>query len=132
MSKIEELESKEYYDALLKSGLFSEIFPELSGYWELNKHEIKDKMSKNQNRYICWLKRGRIDTVKCTAETEKHVFTEEYGRLAKSASTHRVRNSMPDACNTMRYFYEERIRELEKESEQVRNLYDYWKNTYMI
>lgn len=83
-------------------------------------------------RYICWLNKGRIDTVKCSAETDKHIFTEEYGRLAKSASTHRVRMSMPDACNTMRHFYEQRITELNKEMEKAEKLYNYWKNTYML
>ena len=58
-----------------------------------------------QTRYICWLNFGRIDKVKCTAETEKYIFTDEFGRLAKSASTHRVRSSMTDACNTMKHYY---------------------------
>lgn len=83
-------------------------------------------------RYICWLNFGRIDKVKCTAETDKYIFTDEFGRLARSASTHRVRSSMPDACNTMKHYYEERIKVLRKELEETESLYNHWQNTYIV
>ena len=85
-----------------------------------------------QKKYICWLRHGRIDTVKCTAETDKYVFTEEYGKLSKSTSTYRVRSSMMDACNTMRHYYETRIEVLNEELKVTQMRFDYWKDTYMI
>lgn len=84
------------------------------------------------SKFICWFKFGRIDRVKPTAETDKYVFTDEFGRLAKSAGTYRVRSSMSDACNTMKHYYEEKIKVLKKELEEAETLYNHWQNTYML
>ena len=43
MSKIEHIQTKEHYDLLLKSGMFWEIYPELSGDWEKDKQNKKLK-----------------------------------------------------------------------------------------
>ena len=45
MSKIEHIQTKEHYDLLLKSGMFWEIYPELSGDWENDKDEILKDLS---------------------------------------------------------------------------------------
>lgn len=51
----EKIKKKDDYDSLLKSGMFFEFHPELSGNWEQDKNTIADncsKMSKeNENLY---------------------------------------------------------------------------------
>ena len=56
----EKIKTKDDYDLLLKSGIFFELHPELSGDWEKDKNIIADKLSKIlycKPKELIWVKK---------------------------------------------------------------------------
>lgn len=56
----EKIKTKDDYDLLLKSGMFFELHPELSGNWEKDKNIIADKLSKifyGKPKELIWIKK---------------------------------------------------------------------------
>ena len=56
----EKIKTKDDYDLLLKSGMFFEFHPELSGNWEQDKNTIADNFSKisyGTPKELTWIKK---------------------------------------------------------------------------